>query len=100
MNSEDSFETRLKRQPQREIPRAWRREILDAARVSERSRPLLAASLFWPHPKAWAALAAAWMAVVGLNFAARDTSSRAVSSQAARPSPQLRQMLRQQEQML
>jgi hypothetical protein len=114
MNGEDQFERRLQRQAQRLIPPAWREEILNAARQAETSRLLASrahrsllstihaqlSTLLWPHPKAWAGLAAVWLLVLGLDFAAREPSRQQAAAQATPPSPQLRQLLQQQEQML
>jgi hypothetical protein len=112
MNGPDNFEERLRRQPLRTVPPDWRDEILRAAReaatpatapaASRRSRifmPWLCA-LLWPHPRAWAGLAAVWLVVLGLNFAARDPGRPDAMQQSAPPSPQMRELLRQQEQML
>jgi hypothetical protein len=120
MNGEDQFEERLRRLPQRPVPPSWREEILLAARQASRSSqaPCLATSkrseqgvthfaprwhamlstLLWPHPKAWAGLAAIWMLVLGLNFATRDEPTRVVRWTAP-PSPQMRELLHQQEQL-
>lgn len=62
------FEKHLSRAVVRQIPSHWREEILAAA---EKSQPEPASSgirafyltirgLLWPHPAAWAALAACW----------------------------------------
>ena len=119
MNSEDQFEKRLARQPLRPVPPAWREEILSAARQVSRSpqasrithdvapwSTVLAAArsqlsnLLWPHPRAWAGLAAAWLLVIGLTFAAREPAGPAMARQPVPPSPQMRELLRQQEQLL
>lgn len=100
MNGDDSFEARLKRQPWRRVPAAWRNEILAAARPLQPTRPSLFATLFWPHPKAWAALAAVWLLVLGLNFTNRDASAVVSAREVVKPSEQVRELLRQQEQML
>ncbi len=100
MNGEDSFESRLKRQPQRQVPAAWRNEILAAGCPAEPPRPSWIAQWLWPHPTAWAALAAAWLLVIGMNIGMRDTSPSAASHVASRPSRQVWELLLQQEQML
>src|ERR1041385_4950547 len=74
MNADD-FEKRLQRQAMRQIPRAWRGEILTAARRAGVPRPSTANSqpapwwrdLLWPCPQAWAGLAAVWMVILFLN---------------------------------
>lgn len=82
MNADD-FELRLQRQPLRAPPAAWRGEILSAACEALRGRvncPQPAAAgqpwverlrdWLWPHPMAWGALVAGWVAVAALNSAA------------------------------
>ena len=79
----NDFEQRLQRQPLRPLPPSWRDEILKAARAAasasaEPSRPsppilnfkFLILHCLWPHPKAWAGLAAAWIVILGLNSSA------------------------------
>jgi hypothetical protein len=80
MNDNDQFEQRLRRQPRRQVPTAWREEILAAAdanrrstitpSVSENQAALLAGwrLLFARLPIAWAALAALWVALIGVNL--------------------------------
>ena len=57
-------------------------------------------ALLWPHPRAWAGLAAVWVLVFGLSIATREPSQAGFAQRAARPSPQMREMLRQQERLL
>jgi hypothetical protein len=90
MNGNDSFEERMRRVPRREIPSEWRREILGAARPRDTGAPTWIGALFWPHPAAWAGVAAAWLLVLYLNVAARDSA----------PSPQMQAMLREQGRLL
>lgn len=54
--------------------------------------------LFWPHPKAWAALAGVWLVMLGVQFTSRDESPRSFT-QLAPPSPQVRELLKQQERL-
>ncbi len=80
MNEHDPFEQRLRRQSVRPVPPAWREQILAAARshrrnatapsVSEDDAALLAGwrLLFGRFPLAWAALAALWIVLVGVNL--------------------------------
>jgi hypothetical protein len=114
MNGEDQFEKRLQGQPQRPVPPAWREEILRAARAAAAPRPAPPVSgpsssatvatwfwtLLWPHPRAWAGLAALWLVVFGLNLASREPSRQEMAGPPTRPSPQMRELLRQQEQLL
>ena len=114
----DDFETRLQRQPMRQIPGAWREQILSAARQASPARhapPVLRSStaeggrtthhalasrsllstfnhqfstLLWPHPTAWAGLAAAWLVIIGINLATRDPATVA-ARHAAPLAPQV-----------
>jgi hypothetical protein len=80
MNTDD-FEQRLQHQPLRQVPAQWREEILVAADVNRRSAaaqpiPEHRAALFtgWRLllarlPIAWAALAALWVVLIGVNMA-------------------------------
>jgi hypothetical protein len=84
----DEFERSLSRQPLKSIPGEWRASILAAASSVQRkattshaTAPGSAAtvraylvSLLWPHPKAWAALATAWVVILALHLATRETS--------------------------
>ena len=114
MNCEDQFEHRLQRQPPRSIPPAWRSEILNAARraASCRMLPMPAhrsflstlnpqlSTILWPHPRAWAGLAAVWLVILALNFAAGEPSPQEVAHRADLPAQQLRQIFQQHEQVL
>jgi hypothetical protein len=70
------FETHLRTVPVREIPPHWRAGILAAAEGREETaqRGSLAGlweifrGLLWPHPAAWAVLAACWLVVTVLCF--------------------------------
>jgi hypothetical protein len=67
------FEKQLERQTMRELPREWRSQILKAASGAE--RPTLVERLsgwLWPHPRAWAGLAAAWVVIFLLHLSAPD----------------------------
>ena len=109
----DEFEQELSRQPLRPLPGAWRAEILAAAREAQTIRhpPLVIRASrivhfrqqlsiwFWPHPRAWAGLAALWLAVFALNFSRRDPATMA-EAKSSPPSPELVVELRQQQRML
>ncbi len=132
MNRDEHFEDRLAHVPQRPVPAAWREEILTAARAAAprpvsaqtagargsvlsisrpqppkyirtdptRGRVLIA--MLWPHPRAWAGLAAAWVLILVLTVAGRDPRDLAqteMARQARPPSPELRELLRQQERL-
>ena len=103
----DDFEQCLQRQPMREMPPAWRAEILSAARASG-SRPSTLDSrplpwwreLLWPCPQAWAGVAAVWLVILGVNLATRETTPRNFARQAVPPSPEMLLVLRQQQLLL
>ena len=73
------FEQRLRQTPRRDVPAAWRSDILAAAAQERARSPRTALSLLtllpleklrgwlWPHPYAWGALAACWLIIGGLN---------------------------------
>src|SRR5262245_13389332 len=92
----DDFEEQLRRQPIRPVPREWRGEILGTARRASDSQPSTIIpqpaswwrQWLWPCPQAWAGLAAAWLVVCLLNWAARDPVHVANTSKAA-PAPEL-----------
>ena len=122
----DEFEQKLARQPMKSIPAEWRTEILAAAHEAQaiRHSPFQQSdvrlirhshfvirhswlstlnqrlsTLFWPHPRAWAGLAAVWIAVVALHFSLRDPAP-VLSAKAPPPSPEAVAELRQQQRML
>ena len=103
----DDFESRLQRQPLRRVPHEWRSEILAAALSPSRPAPsasfletcnLKLATLLWPHPKAWAGLAAVWIFIFAVNFSMRDSSPR-LAEKSAPPSPEVIVELRQQQRL-
>lgn len=112
----DDLEQQLRGQPLRQVPAAWRDEILGAARragaeasarrgqTTGRPKPWAAvwaqvAGLLWPSPRAWAGLAAIWMVIVSLNLFGR---APAASEGKALPvaSAALRMALREQQRVL
>jgi hypothetical protein len=110
MNRDAQFEQLLRRQPPREIPAAWREEILAAAAIHGRALPagepdfaarwrLRLRELLWPCPQAWAGLASIWLAILALHFVTPDTRP-AVTVHHTAPSSPTWLMLRQQQQML
>jgi hypothetical protein len=108
----ESFEKRLKRQPLRQVPAEWREDILRVAGETQSiRRPSTAAqysflsrlnrrlaSLLWPHPVAWAALAAIWIFVLTVNYSIRDTQP-VVAEKVAPASPEVMAELRQQQRL-
>lgn len=107
MSERDPFEQRLSGQPMREIPGPWRAEILAAAQAAAAPRHTTRnpqpvswwRELFWPHPAAWAALAGAWLVMLGGRIVLREEAPVQFARQAA-PSRQLRELLREQGQLL
>ena len=104
----DDFEQRLQRQPLRQIPVEWRGEILSAAKHASRPAPrgsflstisYQLSTLLWPHPKAWAGLAAVWILIFAVNFSIRDKAP-VMAEKSAPPSPEVIVQLRQQQRML
>jgi hypothetical protein len=110
MNDEmEQFERRLSRQPLRQVPAAWRAEILAVCRKSrvegraqEQFWPSTLVSrlstILWPHPKAWAGLAAVWIFIFAVNFSIRDKTP-VVAEKYSPPSPETVAELRQQQRM-
>jgi hypothetical protein len=80
----DEFETRLRRAAPREIPAEWRREILSPLRDHRASAPWWQQWL-WPHPIAWAGLAAVWGAILALHFTTISEPTRASAAMVHAP---------------
>lgn len=89
----DDFEQHLQRQPVRQVPGQWRKQILSAARQASAPehaprtthhapgwRSALStlnsqlSTFLWPSPTAWAGLAAVWLVILGFNLGTRITS--------------------------
>lgn len=105
----DDFEQRLKQQSLRPIPAGWRTEILEAgrgSRVESREQEQLWLSTFvsrlstvlWPHPKAWAGLAAVWIFIFAVHFSIRDPAP-VMAAKSVAPSPEVVAELKQQNRM-
>jgi hypothetical protein len=110
MNSED-FEKQLKRQPVRPVPGDWRAEILRAANASipapktPRPTPSLLSTinsqlsaLLWPHPRAWAGLAAVWVVIFAFHHLSMDQPD--IMAAMPPPSPQMIRIAREERRML
>lgn len=111
MNEEtDQFEHRLSRQPLRPVPAEWREEILSSAgkvgsarravrSFGRASLPSRLGKALWPHPAAWAGLAAVWILILAVDFSVRDTTP-VVAEQYSAPPPQVIVELRQQQRLM
>ena len=112
MNDEmEQFERRLQAQPVKKIPAGWRAEILAVAQKagtahydvrgqrSVLSLPGWLTSVFWPHPKAWAGLAAVWVCILLLNFSNHDRPHSVAEKTSAAPPPEMVAELKQQSLM-
>jgi hypothetical protein len=114
----DEFEKRLQRQPLRQVPGEWRQQILSAARQASlpehasrttqhapASASLLStihhqlSTLLWPHPVAWAGLAAVWLMILGINLTTQDASTM-IAKHASPASPQVFMAFQEQERLL
>ena len=103
----DDFEQRLQRQLMRQVPPEWREEILSVAQ--QPSRPIhvsrftfhasLLSTLLWPHPRAWAGLAAVWLVILAVNFSTRG-DTQVLAKHLTPPSPEMVLALREQERLL
>lgn len=107
MNDETkSFEERLRRQSLKTIPDDWRAEILQASRCAAKAPTpkenwlstlnQRLSTLLWPHPKAWAGLAAAWVFILVLNFSTRDKTP-VMAETVSPPSPEIVVELKKQQ---
>lgn len=103
--SADDFEKRLQCQAPRQIPVAWRREILKTALASVPARRRVnwtiqfrLSALLWPHPKAWAGLAAVWLLIGIFHFVASD-NSYVMTRNSPMPSAEVLTALREQQRL-
>lgn len=104
----NDFEQRLRTVPVKPVPADWRAEILTAAgmySVPASREPWWARcqaqlnALLWPHPKAWAGLAAMWVFILLLYVSSQDETSGHMAPSAP-PSPEMQAEIRQQQQWL
>jgi hypothetical protein len=108
----DKFEQRLQRQTLRQVPAGWREEILSSASDAQAAahashsphRKFLPSihqrlsALLWPHPKAWAGLAAIWIFILMLNVSMREKAP-VVAEKISPPSPEMIVALRKQQKL-
>ena len=107
----EQFEQDLRRRSLRPIPAGWRDQILreaqfaagsaPAARLERRGAASLThwiSSLLWPHPAAWAALAAIWIFIFAVRFSIQDKPP-VVAEKVSSPSPEMVAELRQQQRL-
>lgn len=95
--SPDDFEQKLKRVPFREIPAAWRQDILHAS-AADRSaaasgrRPRLGfggfamaavRELIWSPRRVWAGFVVIWLILIAFNMAESDSASAGSRSTSA-----------------
>ena len=107
----DDLEKHLRSQPMRQVPPQWRTDILSAARQASPSEhaprtthhvprsPSLFSTLLWPHPTAWAGLAAIWLLILGFNLAT-GPSAPLVAKRASPTAPQVLMAFQEQERLL
>ena len=110
----EQFEQRVSRQQMRQVPPGWREEILAVASrestVEGRGqgglrRPFRStlnsqlSTLFWPHPVAWAGLAAVWIFIFAADFSARDRTP-VVAAEISPPPVEVMVEVRQQQELL
>ena len=104
----DDLEQRLGRQSPRQIPAAWREEILSAARNASVCDPAPHATrhgfswliqelttVFRFHRAAWAGLAAAWLVILGMNLSATEKANT-MTRNTLPPARETLQALKQQ----
>ncbi len=97
----DNFESRVQRQPLRQVPADWRAAILAAAEEMN-ARSSRAETSWWlawmlPSRVGWAALGAAWLLIIGLSFSgpaeSGPTSATAVAADWSRNWSEQRKMM-------
>ncbi|NOS72589.1 MAG: hypothetical protein HOP33_22045 [Verrucomicrobia bacterium] len=105
----DDFENRLQRQSPRQIPSAWRNNILSDAQSASQTPPtavptapsrngiviILWRELVWPCRRTWAGLAATWLVLTVFNFMHAD-HTEVVARNTPPPSPEVLMVLKQQ----
>jgi hypothetical protein len=107
----DNFEQRLRRQPLRQVPSAWREEILVAADVNRRNAPvreltfaatfpvLLWRELIWPCRRIWVGLAPVWVALLVFNVTHSERGQIVTAESKIRPG-EMRLAFQEQQRIL
>ena len=86
----NDFERQLQRQPMRDLPADWRREILAQCEDLAPAAPSWSwREWLWPSPTAWAALAAVWVAFFALQAAEPVPPARVTPAPISADSPPL-----------
>lgn len=83
----NEFERRLAQQPLRQIPVAWRRDLLALAEATQRAQPEHAGlrDWLWPSPLAWAALALIWIALAAAFTSAEPVGETIATTTSPAP---------------
>lgn len=89
---------RLRHETLREVTEGNRQSAPAAQHTLVAALRLRWRELLWPCPQAWASLAAVWLLILTINLTTRDPPARTIA-QAAPPSPEVRELLRQQERL-
>ena len=107
----DQFERRLSRQPLRRVPAEWREDILAVAgresRVESRGQRQhqslsvirRLSSVLWPHPVAWAGLAALWVFIFTVSFTLHENPP-VMAEKLSPPTTEVIVEVRQQQRLL
>ncbi len=102
----NEFEKKLQEQNFRSIPSNWRTNILQSAKSQAESKETFLSrlntqitALLWPHPKAWAGVAAAWVLILGANITMNGDTNRSGFKSGQAPLA-YSERLREQQQLL
>jgi hypothetical protein len=119
----DDFEKRLQSRPLRQIPKEWREQTLSAVHHASRAQSSLKLAAHrslqtrsswraillrifsgieaanWPGPRAWAALAAAWVVILAVNISTAD-SGQSLAKRNPLPASEVMLVIQEQERIL